>query len=163
MADSRTLRIVTATTFLPAFPLCLAHGVVSHSPTPAVGLVPLAFSASVGIFLISRQSAEKQPISEPERGDGVEEGQEQEQGDEQVEGQERGQENAERPQVTSDALTPTPTRNHPILVFTVDTVLAAALMVVLVFTWIDSSSGSTNSAETAMLAAYATMPLLVNL
>ncbi|KAI5859527.1 hypothetical protein GGS23DRAFT_600228 [Durotheca rogersii] len=55
MADQRTLRVVTAATFIPAFPLCIAHGVVSGSPTPAVGLVPLAFSAAAGVFLLARQ------------------------------------------------------------------------------------------------------------
>ncbi|KAI1806513.1 hypothetical protein F4811DRAFT_510262 [Daldinia bambusicola] len=170
MADSRTLRIVTAATFLPAFPLCVAHGVVSGSPAPAVGLVPLAFSAGAGIFINSRQSRSKQPSSEPEpepqpeleRGDAGESALEQE--------YERGPETEDTPQSreASDAPTPAPalasksTPAHPFLVFAVDSILAAALMVVLVFTWIDSSSGSTNSAETAMLAAYATIPLLIN-
>ncbi|OTA57479.1 hypothetical protein K449DRAFT_386378 [Hypoxylon sp. EC38] len=152
MADTRTLRIVTAATFLPAFPLCLAHGVISSSPAPAVGLVPLAFSAGASVFLLSRHSEKKQqPLFEPERGDSSEEEQEPE--------EERTRE-IEPSQ--SDAPTPTATRSHPILVFAIDTILAAALMIVLVFTWIDSSSGSTNSAESAMLAAYATIPLLIN-
>ncbi|KAI0149665.1 hypothetical protein F4776DRAFT_602715 [Hypoxylon sp. NC0597] len=155
MADTRTLRIVTAATFLPAFPLCLAHGVISSSPAPAVGLVPLAFSAGTGVFILSRHSEKKQQLLEPERGDGGEEEEEQEPEPE----EERTQE-IEPSQ--SDAPTPTAARSHPILVFAIDTILAAALMVVLVFTWIDSSSGSTNSAESAMLAAYATMPLLIN-
>ncbi|KAI1463133.1 uncharacterized protein F4812DRAFT_447756 [Daldinia caldariorum] len=164
MADSRTLRIVTAATFLPAFPLCLAHGIVSGSPTPAVGLVPLAFSAGAGIFINSRQSRSKQPSSEPEpdleRGDVGESALEQE--------YERGPETDDTPQSreASDAPTPAPasrsTPTHPFLTFAVDLILAAALMVVLVFIWIDSSSGSTNSAESAMLAAYATIPLLIN-
>ncbi|KAI0380241.1 hypothetical protein F5Y04DRAFT_257772 [Hypomontagnella monticulosa] len=158
MADARTLRIVTAATFLPAFPLCLAHGVVSNSPAPAVGLVPLAFSAGVGVFLVSRQAAKRQQLPEPERGDGSEEIQAQQP----EQGQEGDREDTRQPPETSHTLTPTPTQTHPILVFVVDTILAAALMIVLVFTWIDSSSGSTNSAESAMLAAYATMPLLVN-
>ncbi|KAI1414138.1 hypothetical protein F5Y13DRAFT_22498 [Hypoxylon sp. FL1857] len=157
MADTRTLRIVTAATFLPAFPLCLAHGVISSSPAPAVGLVPLAFSAGAGVFLLSRHSARKQQLPETERGDVVEEEEEQEQEPEQGQAQ-----IAPSPQELSDAPRPTATRSHPILVFAVDTILAAALMVVLVFTWIDSSSGSTNSAESAMLAAYATIPLLIN-
>ncbi|KAI2622417.1 hypothetical protein GGR54DRAFT_598480 [Hypoxylon sp. NC1633] len=158
MADTRTFRIVTAATFLPAFPLCVAHGVVSNSPAPAVGLVPLAFSAGAGVFLLSRQSARRQPPSELERGDGDEEGH--------AQVQEGGSEEMQPPPETLIATPPsqnqTPSRSHPILVFAVDTILAAALMIVLVFTWIDSSKGSTNSAETAMLAAYATIPLLIN-
>ncbi|KAI2472357.1 hypothetical protein F4781DRAFT_12660 [Annulohypoxylon bovei var. microspora] len=160
MTDTRSLRIATAATFLPAFPLLLAHGVVSSSPAPAVGLVPLAFSASTSIFLLSRQSARKQREPEPERGDVGEEGQEREPELDQEPGLE--QEFAQQPQERPDAPAPTSNRSHPILVFAVDTILAAALMVVLVFTWIDSSSGSTNSAETAMLAAYGTIPLLIN-
>lgn len=50
---------------------------------------------------------------------------------------------------------------HRILVFVVDVGLAAALMVVLVFTWIQTRR--TNRPELAMLAAYATVPLLGNL
>ncbi|KAI1372405.1 hypothetical protein F4677DRAFT_432771 [Hypoxylon crocopeplum] len=157
MADTRTLRIVTAATFLPAFPLCVAHGVVSTSPAPAVGLVPLAFSAGTGIFLLSRQSKKSQPLVEPERGDSGEEGQVQEQEGEQ-EAAQPVQERSDVPPTT----TTTTTRSHPVLVFAVDTILAAGLMVVLVFTWIDSSKTSTNSAESAMLAAYATIPLLIN-
>ncbi|KAF3057194.1 hypothetical protein GL218_06162 [Daldinia childiae] len=163
MADSRTLRIVTAATFLPAFPLCVAHGVVSSSPAPAVGLVPLAFSAGAGIFINSRQSRSKQTLSEPEPE--LEQGVTEESALEQE--YERGPEtDTQQSREASDAPSPVPvpksTPIHPILVFAVDTILAAALMVVLVFTWIDSSGGSTNSAESAMLAAYATIPLLVN-
>ncbi|KAI0845685.1 hypothetical protein F5Y00DRAFT_265319 [Daldinia vernicosa] len=164
MADTRTLRIVTAATFLPAFPLCIAHGVVSGSPAPAVGLVPLAFSAGAGIFLNLRQSRSKQTPSEPEPE--LEQGGTEESALEQE--YERGPETEDTQQSreASDAPTPAPapksTQAHPILVFAVDTILAAALMVVLVFTWIDSSGSSTNSAESAMLAAYATIPLLIN-
>ncbi|KAI1207036.1 uncharacterized protein F4807DRAFT_436749 [Annulohypoxylon truncatum] len=159
MADTRSLRITTAATFLPAFPLLLAHGVVSNSPAPAVGLVPLAVSASTSIFLLSR-SARKQQSAELERGNVNEEGQVREPQLEQEPGLE--QEFAQQPQERPEAPAPAPNRSHPILVFAVDTILAAALMVVLVFTWIDSSSGSTNSAESAMLAAYGTIPLLIN-
>lgn len=46
-----------------------------------------------------------------------------------------------------------------VMSFAIDTILAAGLMVVLVFTWIDlGASPSIN-----ILAAYATIPLLVNL
>ncbi|KAI1647075.1 uncharacterized protein F4817DRAFT_115714 [Daldinia loculata] len=166
MADSRTLRIVTAATFLPAFALCVAHGVISGSPAPAVGLVPLAFSAGTGIFLNSRQSKSKQTPSEPEPEPELEQGVTEESALEQE--YERGPETEDTQQSreASDAPTPSPapksTSSHPILIFAVDTILAAALMVVLVFTWIDSSSSSTNSAESVMLAAYATIPLLIN-
>ncbi|KAH6641300.1 hypothetical protein F5144DRAFT_127713 [Chaetomium tenue] len=51
---------------------------------------------------------------------------------------------------------------HRILVFVVDVVLAAALMVVLVFTWIRTGHVGDRRPELAMLAAYSTMPLLAN-
>ncbi|KAL2263527.1 hypothetical protein VTK26DRAFT_6428 [Humicola hyalothermophila] len=50
---------------------------------------------------------------------------------------------------------------HRIVVFGVDVGLAAALMVVLVFTWIGTQRRS-DRPELAMLAAYATVPLLTN-
>ncbi|KAK0720260.1 hypothetical protein B0H67DRAFT_483792, partial [Lasiosphaeris hirsuta] len=49
---------------------------------------------------------------------------------------------------------------HPIVVFFADSILAAALMVVLVFTWIRTQD--TYRTDLAMLAGYATLPLLVN-
>lgn len=155
MADTRVLRIVTAVTFIPAFPLCVAHGAISKNPLPAVGLVPLAFSAGVGILLASRQSAKQRqqpPPPEPEQlVDGGEEGLRQE------------PENTQSPWQTPDVSPPTRTQNRSLLVFAVDTVLAAALMVVLVLTWINSSQGRIRSATAVMLASYATMPLLLNL
>ncbi|KAI1079250.1 hypothetical protein F5B20DRAFT_544178 [Whalleya microplaca] len=129
MANARRqLRILTGASFLVAFPLCLAHGVVSHSPVPAVGLVPLAASAAVNVFLVSRQAKPRSSGDSVEHGEGVD-------ADE----------------------TPAET-DHPVLTFAVDTILAAALMIVLVFTWIRLGS----RAELAMLAAYSTIPLLVS-
>lgn len=52
---------------------------------------------------------------------------------------------------------------HRILVFVVDVILAASLMVVLVFTWIRTGNGGDRRPKLAMLAAYSTIPLLVNL
>ncbi|KAI8719303.1 hypothetical protein NCS52_00710900 [Fusarium sp. LHS14.1] len=109
----RTFRLITIASFLPAFPLCLAHGILSHNPVPAVGLVPLAFSASGGVFLLRRRDDD-----------------------------------------AGLALK----LSHPVLVFVCDVILSAAFMVVLVFTWISKG----DSASLSMLAAYATIPLLVN-
>jgi hypothetical protein len=52
---------------------------------------------------------------------------------------------------------------HRISVFVMDVVLAAGLMVVLVFTWIRTGRAGDRRPELAMLAAYSTVPLLVNL
>ncbi|KAK7430193.1 hypothetical protein QQZ08_003167 [Neonectria magnoliae] len=116
-ATHSSLRIISIATFLPAFPLCIAHGVLSHHPVPAVGLVPLAFSASGAILLLRRTS------DRDGNGKGL----------------------AAR-------------LSHPVLVFAYDVILAVALMVVLVFTWISPGG----SPSLSMLAAYATIPLLVN-
>jgi len=112
----RPLRLATVLSFIPAFPLCLVHGVISHEPVPAIGLLPLAFSAAMGIVL----------CQSPQRRSRV---------------------------------------SHPAAIFTADVVLAAGLMVVLVFTWIVSPHSRywpPSNASLSMLAAYATMPLLVN-
>ncbi|ENH61551.1 hypothetical protein FOC1_g10016372 [Fusarium oxysporum f. sp. cubense race 1] len=112
-ASHRTLRLVAIASFLPAFPLCIAHGVLSNDAAPAVGLVPLAFSSGGSLFLLRRR----------ERDDGL-----------------------------AHKL------SHPVMAFAFDVVLAAACMIVLVFTWISKGQ----LASLSMLAAYATIPLLVN-
>lgn len=48
---------------------------------------------------------------------------------------------------------------HPITIFALDTVLAAAYVVVVVSTWLSQ----TGNARLSMLAAYTTTPLLTNL
>ncbi|KAM7202547.1 hypothetical protein V8F20_004336 [Naviculisporaceae sp. PSN 640] len=154
MADAKGLRIITIATFFPAFGLGVAHGTLSNGPVPAVGLVPLFFSSGFAIFLLSRhrkRAKDKQKQSDIEGTDA-----------EASTSHEAAQQDDEltsllaRPHTHSSA---TPVA-HPILVFFTDTALAAALMTVLVFTWIETSSSP--SAELAMLAAYMTIPLLVN-
>ncbi|KAK3370485.1 hypothetical protein B0H63DRAFT_316742 [Podospora didyma] len=179
MADARVARIVTAATFVPAFPLCIAHGVLSHNPVPAVGLAPLAFSAAFAIFLLSRgaktttssRKSQKQPEhghhhhhvptdpevtglspsppSPPSPASSVA-----------GEGTGHDVEAAEPAEPSSHEPTHTAFLTHPIFVFLVDVGLAAALMVVLVFTWIRTRQSY--SSDLAMLASYATMPLLIN-
>ncbi|KAF4975237.1 hypothetical protein FZEAL_7944 [Fusarium zealandicum] len=112
-ASHKTLRLITIASFLPAFPLCLVHGILAHSPVPAVGLVPLAFSATGGVFLLWPRASEDGRLAR---------------------------------------------LSNPVLVFVCDAILAAAFMVVLVFTWIAKSY----SPSLSMLAAYATIPLLIN-
>jgi len=108
-AGPKGLRLATVASFVPAFPLCLAHGITSGAVVPAVGLVPLAASAGIGIALLTGRA---------------------------------------------QAL-------HPSGIFAADFVLAGSLMVVLVFTWIIEPRG--RDAGLAMLASYATMPLIANL
>ena len=59
------LRVVAVASFVPAFPLLLAHGIVSHSPVPATGLVPLAFSAGFSLFILRRRARRQAPQSAP--------------------------------------------------------------------------------------------------
>ena len=110
-----SLRVLITLSFIPAFPLCVAHGVLSHHPVPAVGLVPLAVSATGSVVLIRSTTDDAGG---------------------------------------SDGKTP-----RPVPVFFYDLFMAAALMVVLVFTWITREG----SPGLSMLAAYATIPLLFNL
>ncbi|KAF1815763.1 hypothetical protein P152DRAFT_455479 [Eremomyces bilateralis CBS 781.70] len=62
--NDHSLRLLTALTFIPAFPLCLAHGINSGRAVPAVGLVPLAGSAVFAIFLIQwkKQREDATPV-----------------------------------------------------------------------------------------------------
>lgn len=110
-----TLRVLTTLSFISAFPLCIAHGVLSHLVVPAVGLVPLAVSAIGSVVLIRSLPDDTGAL---------------------------------------DGKAP-----HPVAIFIYDVLMAAALMVVLVFTWITKEG----TPGLSMLAAYATIPLLFNL
>lgn len=128
-AASRPLRILAVASFIPSFALCIAHGVLSHKPVPAVGLVPQAVSVVTSIALLRIRSHAP---------------------DADVESIESGGRSA----FSIRALL-----THPIVVFVHDIILAAALMIVLVFTWTHHG----RSASLSMLAAYATLPILTSL
>lgn len=51
---SLLIRKATVFTFPPAFIICLVHGLVSQIPVPALGLIPMFFSALLGAFLMYR-------------------------------------------------------------------------------------------------------------
>ncbi|RFU77443.1 nucleosomal binding [Trichoderma arundinaceum] len=128
-AAARPLRILAVASFIPSFALCIAHGVLSHKPVPAVGLVPQAVSVVTSIALL-RTSRDRSPDADVASiGSG------------------------RRSTFSVRALL-----THPIIVFIHDMILAAALMVVLVFTWTHHG----RSASLSMLAAYATLPLLTS-
>ncbi|PNY26576.1 Uncharacterized protein TCAP_03496 [Tolypocladium capitatum] len=120
-------RLLLVGAFIPAFPLCLVHGILSHHPVPAVGLVPQAVSVAVAALLLRVRRAGDAAVVDDEEGD---------------------ERNVVRERLT-----------HPVTIFVVDAILAAALMVVLVFTW----TTHTGNASLSMLAAYATIPLLTSL
>jgi hypothetical protein len=117
-AGPRPLRLATAISFLPALPLCLIHSAKSSDIYPVVGLLPLAVSSLVGLFLA-------------------------------------------RPAAHIGASR----RFYPIVIFVGDIVLASALISVLSLTWAMAPGWMSVpfNREYAMLAGYATMPLLVNL
>lgn len=147
------LRVVAAATFLPAFPLLLAHGVVSGSAVPAVGLVPLACSSSVSLYIVLRRLKQRRARAQddeeeapapapaaPASADAPPE----EPADEE-----------EEPQLHSSVHS-----DHSILVFFIDVILAGALLTVLLFSWMAAADFD---GQSATLAAYGTMPLLTNL
>lgn len=192
MSDSDTqplLRILTAIIFIPSLPLCITHGVLSHNPVPAVGLAPMALSAGYSVLLLTyrRRSKRKQ---NNRRSIGHAEG------DNDLESLRNGDEagiSSSEPLIEGGAEEPayaasersqaeltaaweeeaeekkTPLYAHTIFIFFVDSILAAGVMVVLVFTWINTQKGRTGinnpvlGGKLAMLAAYATIPLLANL
>ena len=133
-AFASPLRLVPVAALVPAFALCLAHGVVSHRPAPAAGIAPLFVSAVSSLVLLRLRPA---PAAE---------------GDEAGAGAD-GEEEQTAAQRAREVLM------HPIVIFALDALLAAALMLVLVYTWM--SPGRRGSL--AMLAAYATIPLLAAL
>ncbi|KAK3953951.1 hypothetical protein QBC32DRAFT_208952 [Pseudoneurospora amorphoporcata] len=191
MSDSDTqplLRILTAVTFIPSLPLCITHGVLSRNPIPAVGLAPMALSAGYSVLLLTyrRRSKRKQnkrrSIGHAEEDNDLESVRN---GDEaaisstepRIEGgaEEPGYAASERSQAELTAAweeeaegNKTPLYAHTIFIFFVDSILAAGVMVVLVFTWINTQKGRTGitnpvlGGKLAMLAAYATIPLLTN-
>ncbi|KAK3359491.1 hypothetical protein B0T25DRAFT_472356 [Lasiosphaeria hispida] len=140
MAEIRTLRGVSIGSLVPGFALCIAHGVLSRDTVPAVGLAPLAVSAAVGIFFLAAGPRQQHAHSDPDHPPDLEDTPEDE--DHEARG------------AVVRFLT------HRIVVFFADSILAAALMVVLVFTWV--RAGDTYRSDMAMLAGYATLPLLVN-
>jgi hypothetical protein len=180
------LRKAAILSYLPALPLCITHGALAHDALPALGLIPLFFSAAASLFLLLRArptGGGKRKVKvrwtgrdggrddlegllrvggrggDEDEGGGDEEG-------EGAEGRLAPDEEEEDDDGDRDGEEGTSVLTHRILVFVVDVILAAALMVVLVFTWIRTGSHwmwPGPRPELVMLAAYSTMPLLVSL
>jgi len=55
-AADRGLRLLTILAWIPAFALSLPHGLASGYPCPAVGILPMSFSACVGIFNLTKKA-----------------------------------------------------------------------------------------------------------
>lgn len=193
------LRTAALLAFVPALPLCVTHGALSRDVVPALGLVPLFFSAAVSLFLVlsaRSRSRSGAGVGGVGGGDGAEVGAGKGKAvSRRLGGEGRGMEGL----IAASAAAASRGRGgdewaeevggdselglegeddyeedgggggrgsvltHRILVFVVDVVLAAGLMVVLVFTWIRTGRKGDKRPELAMLAAYSTMPLLANL
>ena len=142
-SEARLIRGITVVNFLPAFPLLVAHATLSESPLPAFGLAPLFVSSVAGLFLISRyrarDSARQKSVARSEYVDDT------------VDESEGWEGEAEGETVFT----------HRIMVFLIDAGLTVGFGIVLAFTWI--ARGTNSDATLAMLAAYGTVPLLVNL
>ena len=183
MAKDRTLRLIAAAAFVFAFPVCLSHAIMSRMPAPGVGLIPLFVSTVVSIFLAIRSRPKKEQVHEhhhrgisrhhhgrqatPALSRSLSSSSLESLSDEIV------------PDNNDDDKSPQTGLRHPVLVFVVDTLLATGDMVVLVITWIritDYREGAVGYGQWGywypwnkkisllpMLAAYATVPLLVNL
>jgi hypothetical protein len=152
------LRMVLAASFIPALPLCIASAALSHSPVPAVGLAPLGVSAVASLLLYLDKRTRL--ARDAEHG----EGQQQQEEEERSRGGEGGDEDQRKEQEQWDAWFDA--MSSSLALFGLDTVLAAATMVVLVFTWIESTHDDAyhrRPGREYMLAAYATMPLLLSL
>lgn len=127
------LRYATISSFALAVPLLIAHGALSRSPLPATGLVPLAASAGISGFLVLISRGSS---SKAGPHDGA---------------AEDGEQGGRQRLLTED---------HPVVVFACDLVLATALTAVLIITWVEAAHGYAGGF--GMLAAYATLPLIVN-
>jgi hypothetical protein len=161
-AQGQALRIVCIAALLPAFPLLVAHASLSCMPVPVTGLVPLFFSAGVSLFLVIRQRQKSQTGGEDEEQQQV-----------QPDPAEAGPAEASRGPTARNEVGEQQgdPYTHPFLVFVIDTILAAALLIVLIFTWIEAPRLTRCSPWVSlrkittilMLAAYGTIPLLINL
>lgn len=149
------LRLVLVASYLPAIPLGIVHGVLSHRVVPALGLLPLTASAATAIaaYRLRKRIIEIDEERQQQAQDALDHAdqEENEEGAEQLDGDDT--------ETTTSAAGFRAVVTHPVTVFAFDLVLAATCMVVLVFTWIDHGRRYNMS----MLAAYATMPLLLSL
>jgi len=161
------LRVIAVASFVPAFALLLAHGIVSHSPVPATGLAPLFLSSSFSFFILRRRKRRAQAAASGSTADG------ERQPLLSSDGTHVATPQSDAAAVIGDADNEAQTQQEyeitssenihdrfPILVFFCDVILAGGIMTVLVFTWLHSSQ---QNGQLAMLSAYGTIPLLVNL
>jgi hypothetical protein len=145
------LRLVLIASYIPSIPLSITHGALSSHVVPALGLLPLTFSFGTSIAAL-RLRQKILEIDEERRQQAIdaENENEHDHGD--------NDDDNDDTEATTPAARFRRAITHPVTVFAFDLILAAAFMIVLVFTWISHGRQSSLS----MLAAYATIPLLVN-
>lgn len=137
----KLFRTLTWVAFIPALPMLLAHGFMSKNAVPVAGLIPQSLSTVAGIWLLRRQSKSR-AAQDADGGGGI------------MGSVENAVEDGiHELDTVGEKLT------HPFLVFAFDIAIATGIMVVLVYTWKSSSK----SAALSMLAAYATIPLILSL
>ncbi|KAJ2981608.1 hypothetical protein NQ176_g1928 [Zarea fungicola] len=125
--------------------MLITHGVLSRDAVPAVGLVPLAISTVAGITLLRHKNKLQAQSADGQEGSAA--------------GAAGGHNEIGAVESVIAELDPVGDRiTHPLAVFAFDIAIAASIMVVLVYTWKSSST----SASLSMLAAYATIPLMLS-
>lgn len=147
MGNQRILRGVTVATFIPGFALCLAHGIASQEPLPAVGIIPMFFSVVLGSVMLAVTS-KGQPLKLKQRARA-----------------DNDPENFLDPSLDDEDDNDELHVKHPILLFFADSTLATLHMLLLVLTWISLGGWHQyyyNHAFT-VLATYATVPMLTDL
>ncbi|KAK3368695.1 hypothetical protein B0H63DRAFT_529058 [Podospora didyma] len=147
MANDRRLRLIAASSFLPGFPLALAHGIISRLPVPAVGLVPLGLSAIANVFLVVRERKKNKQLPDHYRGishhhgGGIGSDDDEDDDDHNKKGNEK----------------------HPAIIFWVDSILALSGLTVLILTWIFNTGWTwMGNGSLIQLATYSTIPLIIN-
>ncbi|KAK4191328.1 hypothetical protein QBC35DRAFT_487937 [Podospora australis] len=179
-APQRPLRTITILNFIPAFPLCIAHGALSHKPFPAVGLIPLFFSAVLGVLIIPSPCNPRQvqhdhehdgsdrglltPDLEEQQASGTSDDNESQPGESSsLLGRQRMNKRKQTRQKKRDRSCTSDETGF--LIFFLDVSLAGGLFAILVLTWLHTTTATRDrelNGALGMLAAYATIPLLVN-
>ena len=121
--------------------MCLAHGFFSKRSVLGLGLFPMLLSSISGLFFHRHEKNKEEKARQAS-------GQDQDCTEESL-----VEEGIHEVDTLRGKLT------HPFLVFAFDIFICVALLLILIYTWKWTSSSST----LGMLAAYATIPLLMSL
>lgn len=134
-------RLITFFSFIPALPMCLAHGFFSKRSILGFSLMPMLFSSISGIFFHRHEKKKEAQARHAS-----------------AEDQDSSDENLVQ-EGTHEVDTMRGKLTHPFFMFAFDIAMCIILLVVLYYTWKWTSSSST----LGMLAAYATIPIIISL